>query len=176
MFHCSTKSMLSAVLWVLLSSAASAQNLYKCEGVYQDRPCNSEVQQRVSTTTGEVVKQSYNPRSNAACIAMGASAQTIAEKRAAGLTLDNALASINVRTLEPLQASQRKDFIRKIYLIEGAPSIVARQIEDGCVAQLPTLSDYRASQRRLYSYRSPSETTAAAAAATAAAEAVRNLK
>lgn len=126
-----------------------------------------------------MVKQSYNPRSNTACITQGASAQTIAEKHATGLTLDNALAAIDTRLLEPLQASMRKDFIRKVYRIEGTPAAVARQIEDACVAQLPNVADYRTqSQRRYYNYRSPAETAATntAAAATAAAQALHGLK
>ena len=148
---------------------ANAQTLFKCGSVYQDRPCDSEIQQRISTTTGQPSGESYNPRSNAACARQGASAQTIAEKRKAGVSLESALAALDARGLEPPEMSARKDFVRKVYQREGAPPVVARLIEDVCVAQLPIRSDPTGLDRRRIAYPRPQTDSAAASAAAAAA-------
>ena len=148
---------------------ASAQTLFKCGNAYQDRPCDSEIQQRISATTGQSSGESYNPRSNAACARQGASAETIAEKRMAGVSLESALAALDARGLEPPEMSAPKDFVRKVYQREGAPPAVARLIEDACVAQLPTGSDYPVPDRRRMAYPRPQAESAAATAAAAAA-------
>lgn len=160
-------------LWVLLGTwgPADAQTLFKCGNVYQDRPCDSEIQQHISATTGQSSGESYNPRSNAACARQGTSAKIIAEKRKTGVTLESALATLDARGLEPPEMSARKDFVRKVYLREGTPSAVARLIEDACVAQGPARSDHAGFDRRRIAYPRP-QTDAAAASAAAAAAAI----
>jgi hypothetical protein len=157
-----------------LCGPAQAQHLYKCGAAYQDRPCDAEVQQRLSASTGEAVGESYNPRSSAACARQGASAKAIAEKHRAGVSLESALAAMQERGVEPGQVAARQDFVRSVYQHEGTPPAVARQIEDECVAQWPSASDYRNMLlRRVNRPRPPAE---AAATAAAAAQALRNTR
>lgn len=154
---------------------ATAQHLYKCGSLVQDRPCDTEVQQRISAATGRPADASYNPRSSASCAQQGASAKTIAEKNKAGVSLESALAAMQVRGVEPTQVAARQDFVRNVYQREGTPQAVARQIEDDCVARWPSFHDYQSLLRsRAASYRPRPQTEAATA--TAAAESIGRLR
>lgn len=169
-----TTGLVLVLLGIALTvTTASAQGLFRCGGAYQDRPCDTEVQQRLSPATGRVAIESYHPRSSPACVTQGAAARTITTRRQAGLSLEDALAATSNPKLEPAQVSVQKDFVRRIYRMEGTPATVARAVEEACVASFPLGGDTTLpSTQRASAYTLRGQAESAALAAQLAASAV----
>jgi hypothetical protein len=122
------KSVLSLVmiLMALTPGIASAQKLYRCGNVYQDKPCEkAEPTKILSGSAGPAVIANRNV--DLSCSQRGAAAQKIMWAREVGKTLDDQLQS-DAGTYGP-------ELIQDVYRRRGNSAEVRVAIEDDCMAE-----------------------------------------
>ncbi|MES2583491.1 MAG: hypothetical protein V4627_12300 [Pseudomonadota bacterium] len=122
---------LVAVLWlsaVLMagSSAAMAQQMYRCGSIYQDRPCEAGAPDKVMRSSGGEAAQSNTPRpvADPYCIKRGTDAQQIMWARESGKTAEEL-------SRQAQNDPQRQQLIAEVYAQRGT----APQVRDAIQAQ-----------------------------------------
>jgi hypothetical protein len=167
-----------ACAFFVMSAQASAQSLYKCAGVYQDRPCDSEIQNKFSPVTGGFTKQQANPRADARCSQAGGIVQKIREDLDAGKTVDAVTADITKNNGSKLLSKKVSDIVMGVSKMRGTPIQVRYEFEGDCTDQRGMLAQEDRSSSSSYAAPSandsPNARRAAAQAARAAAEAARD--
>lgn len=120
-----------------------AQGLYKCAGVYQDRPCESAIQSQYSSTTGGFTRQKANPRADARCAEAGGIVQKIREDLDAGKTVAAVSNELTKSNGGKLLNKRVQDVVRDISVMRGTPIQVRYEYEGDCTDQRAMLTQPR---------------------------------
>lgn len=113
-------------------AGVSAQTMYKCAGNYQDRPCETELQQQYSNLTGGFKTDKANPRASPQCAKLGAAVQKVREDLDAGKTVDQVSSELAKKNGDKLFAKKARDVVGDISRMSGTPIQVRYQFEGEC--------------------------------------------
>lgn len=117
---------MSLIVFALASSFASAQKLYRCGNVYQDKPCDKADPTKIlSGSAGPAVIANRNVDLN--CSQRGTTAQKIMWAREVGKTLD--------AQLQTATGAFEQELIQDVYRRRGNSAEVRVAIEDDCMAE-----------------------------------------
>lgn len=130
------------LVWVTFAAPteAVAQSLYKCAGVYQDRPCDSAIQSQYSGTTGGFTNQKANPRSDARCAQAGGIVQKVREDLDAGKTVQAISDELTKSNGSKLLNKRVQDVVRDVSKMRGTPLQVRYEYEGDCTDQRAMLA------------------------------------
>jgi hypothetical protein len=117
---------MSVMMLALVPGLASAQKLYRCGNVYQDKPCDkAESTKILSGSAGPAVLANRNVDLN--CAQRGTAAQKIMWAREVGRTLDSQLQSA--------ADANEQELIADVYRRRGNSAEVRVAVEDDCMAE-----------------------------------------
>jgi hypothetical protein len=111
--------------FLFLSSAVSAQSLYRCGSTYQDRPCEGKEQGKLVARTSSSSSNTAKT-SDAQCAQRGQAALKIVWAREAGAMQDQQLAKA--------RSGSEQSLINDVYARRGTSSEIRAAIEADCIA------------------------------------------
>jgi hypothetical protein len=117
---------MSLIMFALAPSFASAQKLYRCGNVYQDKPCDkAEPTKILSGSAGPALIANRNVDLN--CSQRGTAAQKIMWAREVGKTQE--------AQLQTATGAYEQELIQDVYRRRGNSAEVRVAIEDDCMAE-----------------------------------------
>lgn len=155
-------------------SEANAQRLFKCGATFQDKPCDTEIQQKYSALTGSFTKEQVTANADTQCASLGARALPIIQSKLKNDPVQNLHAQVDQKPLTRQERSQEKDLITAVYSKTGTAIEIRGGIENDCMdkkrgSKMAVGSSYPAIQNGSYA----NKRAAAEAAKSAADGAVR---
>ena len=114
---------------LLMAAQASAQTMYRCGSVYQDRPCDAGKAGKVvgSTGTGAPAAPAGAGDVDPECVQRGKDSLKIVWAREGGATEE--------RLLSEASSSRERRLIQNAYRRPGAATTVQAAVESDCVAE-----------------------------------------
>lgn len=134
-----------AVAAIVCSSAAGAQQLYKCGASYQDRPCaEQEVQKRYAAGRFDV--DQVNPDTDKDCARLVGDVMPYWMRMHKGESLESLRAEYDAKPVAREEKSAMRDLLLALKGVEGTPTRARSQLESQCMAHkkrkgLPTESE-----------------------------------
>lgn len=121
---------LGALGFLLLSTLASGQHMYRCGSNYQDSPCESGESKRIGST-GRSSNASTSSAASASdrvaeaeCKSRGEASLKIVWSREAGLTLE--------RQMQDAKTPTQRSLVASVYEKRGSAPVIRSQIEAEC--------------------------------------------
>ena len=110
-------------------AAVSAQTMYRCGTVFQDRPCDNGQQGKVIGTnrTSNPTQASAKPTLDMSCARRGEEAKKVIWSREGGASAEKLMAEAST--------SEQRRLIANVYAIRGNSADVRSAIENECMAE-----------------------------------------
>lgn len=137
----------AALLSAALAGTAAAQQLYKCGGSYQDRPCaDVDVQKRYAHGRFDV--DQVNPDTDADCARVVGDLMPFWKRLHSGESLDSVRAQVDARPISRQEKSRMRDLLLALNGVDGNEHTARSQLETQCmtykhVKGLPTEAQAR---------------------------------
>ncbi|WP_427911328.1 hypothetical protein ACPWT1_11540 [Ramlibacter sp. MMS24-I3-19] len=120
---------LATTLW---AGAAGAQQLYKCGGSYQDRPCaDQELQKRYAAGRFDV--DQVNPDTDKDCARLVGDVMPYWMRMHKGESLEALRAEYDARPVPREDKSAMRDLLLALKSVEGTPTQARSQLETQCM-------------------------------------------
>lgn len=136
------KSWQAGVALTLLGAAAAApgpvaaQQMYRCGGAYQDRPCASEeAQRRYSSSSNRFTMGKPDPNLPRRCAQIAEEALPYWRRAYGGEPLDKLRAEIDATPVSAEQREQTRNSLVIMNGLAGTERQVRSQFEENCVVQ-----------------------------------------
>lgn len=162
--------------FIFIASAGfgvNAQNLFKCGAVFQDKPCDTDLQQKYSRVTGSFTKEQVTASADAQCADLGARALPIIQARLRNEPVQNLHAQVEQTPMTRQDRAQQKDLITAVYSRSGSAVDLRAGIETDCMEKKRVSRASASAQHVIVRNGAYTDRRAAAEAARSSAEATR---
>jgi hypothetical protein len=152
MVRMATRRLAAVLVFTAVAGTAAAQQLYKCAGTYQDRPCaDLDVQKRYAHGRFDV--DQANPDTDRDCARVVSDLMPFWKRLHGGESVDTLRAEIDARPVSRQQKSEMRDLLIALREVEGNAPSARSQLETQCMAYkrtkgLPTQAQLKEAQAR----------------------------
>jgi hypothetical protein len=152
MVRMATRRLAAALVFTAVAGTAAAQQLYKCGGTYQDRPCAGvDVQKRYAHGRFDV--DQANPDTDRDCARVVSDLMPFWKRLHGGESVETLRAEIDAKPVSRKEKSEMRDLLIALREVEGNAPSARSQMETECMTYkrskgLPTEAQLRQAQAR----------------------------